>query len=550
MIKSDFLPDKKTIRPAFFIYSGLLIILLGIIYGLNISPALYYDDFKVFAYRFFTHDLPWFIPGFVRPLSYATFRLETELFGMNLLAQLIFRLCLLIIQGLLFFVIFEKLHIFPTILNFISAILITISPVDMTRMWLAVEPLRMIFVQIYMICLLIYTEKRSIPAFIIGVIFGFTLLLNYEAQLGMVLIFPILLFFLYRIKEKQTYWFLLSPLGIGMAYLLFRAFGPVFGITDFHFSQTITPIYILRQIRNGIVCHITGWYLPLITDEIIRKVTLLALISSFGTFIFYSIRYGFENDKRIKLQRAGLLIAIGCVFWLAGYFPWIAYGVPSYMHWFSSRAHNFSIIGAILVLIAVIDFLGSIVRVGKTQKLVISVMLTVPFLVIGSLSQMAIQRETKILWDDYKAMWNGIFAAIPNIKDNSHVVLVISPYYKNIRYGERDFLTNASFNSEISLSLEMFYPGQKLEGEFMYKDVEVTDTPILTNSGIKNSPTYSGTIPYADIVFIKFDRETSKVSIIRDLKDEFGIDNSTYNADSHIDSVPKNKPSLRYIFTN
>jgi hypothetical protein len=548
MIKSDIQPESKKIKPVFFIYSGLLIFIIAIIYGLNFSPALYYDDFKVFAYRFFTNDLPWFIPGFVRPLSYATFRLETELFGMNLTANLIFRICLLVIQGLIFFVILEKLHVFPSLLNFICSILILVSPVDMTRMWLAVEPIRMIFVQIYMICLIVYVEKKSIAALLVGLVFGFTLLLNYEAQLGLILLFPILLFFLKRIKEKQNYWLLLLPLVIGMGYLLFRGLGPLLGITDFHFSQTITPIYVLRQIRNGLVCHFTGWFLPVSMDETIKNVTIGTSILSIGYFLIHLLRFGIENDNKKNIKRAGFIFGIGCLFWLAGYFPWIAYGVPSYMHWFSSRAHNFSIPGAIIVLMAVIDFLGSMVRVSKNRKLVISAVLALPFLVIGSMSQLAIQRETKILWNDYRAMWNGIFEEVPNLKDNTHVVLVISPYVDRLRYGERDFMTGASFNSEVSLSLAMFYANDKLEGEFMYKGVELTDTPILNETGIKNPPTYSGTIPYADIIFINFDRTTGEVTVIRDLEKEFGIIDPTYDADSHIINFPITGRSLRYIF--
>jgi hypothetical protein len=76
----------------------------------------------------------------------------------------------------------------------------------------------------------------------------------------------------------------------------------------------------------------------------------------------------------------------------------------------------------------------------------------------------------------------------------------------------------------------------------------VTDTPVLTDTGIKNPPTYSGTIPYADIVFIEFDRSTGKVKVIRDLEKEFGIVDPTYDAKKHILHQPMTRDSLRYIF--
>jgi hypothetical protein len=547
-IPMDLQPENKKINPAFFIYSGLLIIITGLIYGSNFSPALYYDDFKVFAYRFFTNDLPWFIPGFVRPLSYATFRLETELFGMNLTAHMIFRVCMLIIEGLLFFIILEKLKIFPSLINFICSLLILLSPIDMSRMWLAVEPLRLIFVLIYILGLIIYVEKKSIVALVLSLVFGFTLLLNYEAQLGLIILFPIFLFILQRFKENKSYYFLFLPLIPGIFYLLFRGFGPLFGITDFHSSQPITLIYLLRQIRNGLVCHFTGWILPVGRDENIRNLTIFTSILSLLFYIFHVIQFGFEKFNKRTIKRAFFLCGIGFLFWLAGYFPWIAYGIPSYMNWFSSRAHNFAVPGAVIVFIGIIDFLGSIVLVSNNRKQLIFAFLTLPFLVIGAMSQIAIQKETKILWNDYKVMWNGIFEVVPNLNDNTHVVLVISPYNPNLRYGEREFITSASFNTEVSLSLVMFYANDKLEGEFMYKNFEVTDTPTLHENGIKNPPTYSGTYPYSEILFIEYDRETHKVSVVRDIEKEFGIIDPTYNADNHIDITTMKKRSLRYIF--
>ncbi|MBN1181790.1 MAG: hypothetical protein JXB49_05835 [Bacteroidales bacterium] len=547
--KIVFKPEKTRAKPAFFIFSGLLVIIIGLVYGSNFSPALYYDDFKVFAYRFFTNNLPWFIHGFVRPLSYATFRLETELFGMNLSAHIVFRIGLLIIQGLLLFVLLEKLRIFPSLLNFICSLLILLSPIDMSRMWLSVEPMRFVFVLIYMIGLVVYIEKKNISALIIGLVFGFTLLFNYEAQLGLILLFPVYLFFRHRIMENRNSYILLIPFVLGILYLLFRVFGPLFGVTDFHSSQTITLIYLLRQFRNGLVCHVTGWILPVISDEKIRMMTVFTSVFSLLFYLVHALKYGFEKFNKRSIKRAFSLCAIGFVFWLAGYFPWIAYGIPSYMNWFSSRAHNFAIPGAVLVLIGIIDFLGEMINVNNNRKQIISTFLSLPFLVIGAMSQVAIQKETKILWNDYKTMWNGIFEVVPNIKENPHVVLVISPYNPDLRFGERDFFTSASYNSEVSLALAMFYANDKLEGEFMYKNLEVRNTPILNENGIKNPPTYSGAIPYSDILFIEYDRINQKVDVVRDIEKEFGIIDPSYNADKYIDSNLPSGKTLRYIFS-
>jgi len=245
-----------------------------------------------------------------------------------------------------------------------------------------------------------------------------------------------------------------------------------------------------------------------------------------------------------------MIFGFGCFFWLAGYFPWVAYGIPSSTHWFSSRVHNTAIPGSVIAIIIVFEIIGSLVRVSPIRKQILSTLLILPFLIIGSMSQIAIQRESKILWNDYRAMWKGIFESIPNIKNNPHIVLVITPDLGNLRYGEREYFTSASYNAEISKAFGMFYANDVLEGEFMYKNLELTDTPSLHENGIKNPPSYSGEIPYSDILFIEFNRDTKKVTVVRDLENEFGIKNSTYNADKFIDKKSLLKNTLRFIFDN
>jgi hypothetical protein len=147
-------------------------------------------------------------------------------------------------------------------------------------------------------------------------------------------------------------------------------------------------------------------------------------------------------------------------------------------------------------------------------------------------------------------MWNGVFHAVPDFKGNPHVVFVISPFEKRPRFGEREFFTNASYNAEISRALAIFYANDSLEGEFMYKNAEINDTPTFCKDGIMNPPTYSGVIPFSQIVFIDYDRSTKKVHIVKDLKKEFGIDNSNYDAEKFINPKPMTRDSLRYILSD
>lgn len=532
------------------ILGTLVFLLTGLVFSLHFSPSLYYDDWNHLAYNFFTNKLPWFMTDFVRPLSYTPLRLETTLFGLNLPVLTGIHILLLSLESLLFFIFFQKLKLFPVGLNSIAALLIMFSPMDMTRMWLLISPLMMIMVLIYMICLIDYAEKRNAWVLGVGIIIGFVTLLYYEIQLGLIIVFPVLLFLLMRTREKKSNWWLLLPVLLGGIYLVFRALGLASGTAKFHESQSITIIYLLRQIRNAVLCLFNAWYLPVRDDFIIGLAVVWSAIFAVIYAVYQYAHYGFEKKITPLLRTSGILLGSGILVWLAGYIPWIVYGIPSAMDWFSSRAHNTAIPGAILSLIAIIYFLASIAHVSSTRKQLIMAVLSLPFLLTGMLTHTTLQEENQHLWSEYRTMWKGIFTEVPGIRDGTHVVLVIAPNPERPRFGEREFLTSASFNVEISRALSIFYGKDTLEGEFMFRDMELPDTPTLHDRGIRNPPTYSGTIPYGEILFIEFDRLAKKVKVVTDLKDEFGIFDPVYDADRHIERRPLAKPNLRYIFDN
>ncbi|NMB54067.1 MAG: hypothetical protein GYA15_05145 [Leptolinea sp.] len=529
-------------------YAGLIVFLLtGIVFSIHFSPSLYYDDWNHFAYNFYKGTLPWFMPDFIRPLTYFPLRLETSLVGMNLPVLTVIHITLLALEAFLFYLLLEKLRLFPTILNALAALLIIFSPMDMTRMWLLISPGMMICVLIYMLSLVHFIEKQNWLVFVAGLIVGFVTLLYYEIQLGLMIIFPAALFLLTRIRQRKNEWWMLFPIFLGIDYLVFRMLGISMGGASFHTSQSITMIYILRQVRNALLCLFNAWYLPVKTDIVIGLIAIWSTVFAVLFVAYQYVRSGFEKDVRSKFLKAACIFMSGIFIWLAGYIPWLAYGIPSIMDWFSSRAHNTAIPGTVICLCALLYFLAEIPRVSPSRKQGLMIALAIPFLLTGALSQTTLQYENKLLWNDYRKMWNGFFAAVPNIKNDTHVVLVISPNPEKPRFGEREFLTSASFNVEISRALNIFYANNTLEGEFMYKHMELPDTPVMTDHGIRNPPTYSGAIPYDEILFIEFDRVSGKVKVIRDLRNEFGIPDPAYNADRHIDNRPLDKPTLRYI---
>ncbi len=537
---------RMKIQPDGF-FGVLVFLCTGLIFSLYFSPSLYYDDWNHLAYNYYTNNLPWFMTNFIRPLSYTPLRLETTLFGLNLPVMTGIHILLLCIESLLFFFLLQKLKLFPVVLNCLAALLIIFSPMDMTRMWLLISPLMMIMVLIYMICLVEFTEKRKGWLLGVGTFVGFVTLLYYEVQLGLLIIFPVFLFLLMRSRHKTNYWWLWMPVAFGGIYLAFRALGLAFGTAKFHESQSITIIYLLRQIRNAILSLFNAWYIPIREDLTIGLASVWTAIIGLIFLGFHYTRHGFESNVSILLRKTGILLGTGILVWLAGYIPWIVYGIPSDLNWFSSRAHNTAIPGAILSLIAFVYFLASITRVSLARKQIIMAVLALPFLLIGVLTHTAIQRENSILWNEYRSMWKGIFKEVPGIRDGAHVVLVITPNPTKPRFGEREFLTSASFNVEISRALAIFYGKDTLEGEFMYRSMELADTPTLHEHGIRNPPTYSGLIPYGEILFIEYDRVSRRSKVVTNLMEEFGIFDPAYNADKFLEKQPPEKPNLRYI---
>jgi hypothetical protein len=83
----------------------------------------------------------------------------------------------------------------------------------------------------------------------------------------------------------------------------------------------------------------------------------------------------------------------------------------------------------------------------------------------------------------------------------------------------------------------------------MYKNFELADTPTLHDDGIRNPPSYSGAIPYSEILFIEFDRVSKNVHEVEDLMSDLGIPDTNYDAGKHILPIPPSEPTMRYIFS-
>jgi hypothetical protein len=455
---------------------------------------------------------------------------------------------LLSIHCFLFFLLFERLKLFPQLVNFAASLLIIFSPIDMTRMWMLLDPLMMICIQIYTLCFIEFIQRKSYGYLIAGLIIGYGTLLYYEIQLGLLLVIPAIIFLYFRINEKEKLYSSLFAISLGLVYLLFRILGTFFGLSTFHSSNPISVKFLIRQLINGLLNFIDGWSKPIIIDPVIRAVFIISLVICLITLIFFVIKYGFANVSRSENQKNLSILGAGIILWLAGYFPFIAYGLAPYIHWFSSRSNNPIIPGTVILFISILMIIVSLINISEKKKEIFVFLMTIPFIATGILAQMDIQKETNILWKDYRLMWNGIFYDVPDIKENPHIVLVISPYKENLKYGERDFFTAASYNVEISRAFAMFYDNTQIEAEFMYKDKEVKETPVLTKDGIKNPPTYSGLIPYRDILFIAFDRSTGETHVINDLKTELGIENDQYYPDRFIDTNHGKEFNMRKLF--
>ncbi len=547
-----------------------VIIVAGIfIFSLFFSPAIYYDDWQNLVGRFYLGLTTWVHPESSRPFREISWKLLFTLFGFNPSAILIAKMATNILSTLLLYRLFTHIQPGKTHLALGFALLSMVYPADKTRMWMVITNFGWT-ISCLSALLLYYYVRKGEPWLLLAVAVGYIFVdLEYEGPLGITTAWALLLmvytFPAFWSPGRRISWRrwagLAVPLAVFGLYLFYRlVWVDVIGIGGFHQIKFASMLPLARNLLKGFRALAWGWFEPLHALFPQLRLRWLLLGSSILFIIWAALSWGVvlfltrRRDRMLHsagehpqtLRPALLTILAGLILAAAGYFPFIVY-CPSGTDFFTSRFNVYALVGASLLIVGILDLFAQALTRRRGQTAVLFTLLILPFILLGAGSELAIQRQTKLLWQEHRQMWQGIFAAAPGIKEHSSVVIIINNTpCKPSAYGERPFIYSNMANWELSDAIKALYGAQYLGADFVYQGCDLPYQVRFREEGYNNPPSYDGVIPYNRAIVFRYDRQSKKVELIKDLDAFAGENPPEYQPQLRITTAPL-PGNMRYL---
>jgi hypothetical protein len=207
-----------------------------------------------------------------------------------------------------------------------------------------------------------------------------------------------------------------------------------------------------------------------------------------------------------SIQRWGVVrtylfsATIGFILIGAGYMPIIAVFLPS-LSGIGSRFNIFATIGGALFLGSVLVIGGTIFARSREQIKYLFLTSAVLFVLLGIGTHASVQYHNRIAWQEQRAIWQMLFSAAPNFKDDTMVLFILPGFQERTGfYNWRRTPLSASW--EASSGLRLLYNNPTLSGDVYFPDIEEPIEPILTTEGVLSQETGQVTLYNRIVVFM------------------------------------------------
>jgi hypothetical protein len=252
-----------------------------------------------------------------------------------------------------------------------------------------------------------------------------------------------------------------------------------------------------------------------------------------------------EKKKEIKIILLAFIAGSGLT--MAGYIPFIFAYEPN-LSGIISRVNYFSLFGASISLAAIIYLLACISAHELRRLYLMMGIMVAPFIIIGIFTQIWIQKDSQVAWEEQKIIWTDLFNIAPDLSENTTVYFIFPGYSDRIGFInwkrlpiQTDYGANAA--------IQALYGKEKLKADIFFPDIQNPAEPKVDEDGIVHY--WYGTVtPYKDALFVIFEGNPRQLKIVYDLQSTLSIKNftiSTYVPDQHIIGNKPNNDMLRFL---
>jgi hypothetical protein len=351
----------------------------------------------------------------------------------------------------------------------------------------------------------------------------------FEAQLGWIFVWPILLRIIYRnnINQSRLVGTIVYYASFGF-FIFWRFFiTPQFmivddgklGYLDISVSEIIGRYFLGMRIILG------GFKFPYIDNS---WITLNNIIILSFIIILYIITYKISNhlsfhEKSEKLIQENLLsFSIGLTLWISGYFP-IILNFPPNIWSILSRVNIFTALGAGMMIISLIDMVVINMSIPKEFGVKITGLIAFVLIFMGSIVQLQVQESLNKSWEETKIFYVALFNAVPNVKDNTEFVFLLAGYKTDETIHRPLFSTKW----EPSYAMSALYNNPNITVMYRYNAIDIPAFPeSISLSGIFNRAYLYPVESPENLIVIKYDRSINELEILYEIDNLSLVENN------------------------
>jgi len=361
-----------------------------------------------------------------------------------------------------------------------------------------------------------------IPLFISG-------LLMFEAQLGLLAIWPIILFFRYRdsISREKILGMAIYYISIG-AYLIWKVFIQSTGFIekkqDYLFIGFKEIFYryfsAMRTVLGGFRYNIwDSTWISWGNVFIVIAITILLLILAIMAMRSYDQKSFSSSVGNIIRENINIFV-LGILLAAAGYFP-IILNYPPNIYGVLSRVNMFSTPGIVLILLSIIHSAGFGIFGGYRTAVRFTVMVSLFLMLWGSIIHLQVQDAYIHSWGETKLFYQQLFLKVPDLDEDTQIILLLDGYDDD---GQK-YRPLFSSSWEPGCAFRTLYNKEGVRVFYRYNDITVPSFPamnILTNT------MFTDTIPqigrFDDFLVLNYDRSSQTLMIKEKIDGLFGTE--------------------------
>lgn len=518
-----------------------IIVVAYLAYGLFFVPAIFMDDWTSVIERIVTDNAQWLDLAQSRPLLFSTFLIQHRLLGLHITGYYIVLWSLYVLMAILLYKIVSR---FPLAqrqaFGLVVALLFLVYPTNYTHMWLIQLGIycAIVLTLLYGYLILRFAEGSGWATMMLASICLLVSLGLYEAQAGVAVAWALTLIVIFRQTTVKRRLALLLPIVLVGFFSLWRTVGyQAVGVNDQYLSEIVTaPGALLSRLLSGYKVSLGwGWtypveqFLPWLSGAKLVAFVLLIVILA----LWWIVRWigprtvtneqqgeitGLSLDDRRSMIGPYLFAAIlGVVLVGAGYVPVLTVFLPS-LSGIGSRFNQFATIGG-AVFFASLMMMGSLLLAKNRQQIKILFFVSAaPLIVLAIATQASVQYHNRVAWREQQTIWQQLFSAAPNFKDDTRVLFILPGYQDRTGYYNWQ-RTPLSASWEVSSGVRLLYNNPTLSGDVYFPDVEEPIEPILTDEGVLSQDT--GTLtPYDQVVAYVYDNDAGTLIQLDELSVE------------------------------